>query len=124
MVSDRNRRIQDRAYEIWVEGGRQDGTSDRNWAQAEQEVGHHDRAAPPTHPEASQPAAKRAPDASPKTKTAKSAPASETKTAKSKAPKDKAAKDKPAKDTATKTAPEKDKSAKAKSGDPKPRSKK
>lgn len=38
MVSDRNRRIQDRAYEIWEAGGRQEGTADRNWEQAAREI--------------------------------------------------------------------------------------
>ena len=112
MVSDRNRKIQDRAYEIWVEGGRQDGTSDHNWAQAEHEIGHHDHPATHSHPaaEASEPPAK----SGGKTKTAKSSP-TEAKPAKTKAPKDKAAK----------AAPEKDKkSTKGKTGDPKPRSKK
>lgn len=114
MVSDRNRRIQDRAYEIWVEGGRQDGTSDRNWAQAEQEIGHHD------HPATTHPAApadgpgEPTPKAIGKTKT-KSADAGDAKPAKSKAPKE----------TSTKASPDKGKkTAKTKPGDAKPRSKK
>jgi hypothetical protein len=37
MESERDRKIRERAYELWVQGGQRDDTSEQNWHQAEQE---------------------------------------------------------------------------------------
>ena len=38
MVAALEQAIRERAYQLWVEGGRQEGTSDHHWAQAETEI--------------------------------------------------------------------------------------
>lgn len=37
MESERDRKIRERAYELWVQGGRSEGNSEQHWFQAEQE---------------------------------------------------------------------------------------
>lgn len=39
MESERDRKIRERAYELWVQGGRSEGSSEQHWFQAEQEFG-------------------------------------------------------------------------------------
>lgn len=39
MESDRERKIRERAYALWVEGGQSPDSSHRDWLTAEQEVG-------------------------------------------------------------------------------------
>lgn len=34
MASERDRKIRERAYELWEQGGRQDGSSEAHWHQA------------------------------------------------------------------------------------------
>jgi hypothetical protein len=38
MESEKHRKIRERAHQLWEEGGRQDGQSERHWAQATAEV--------------------------------------------------------------------------------------
>jgi hypothetical protein len=37
MESEKDRKIRERAYELWVQSGRSEGTSEQHWYQAEQE---------------------------------------------------------------------------------------
>ena len=37
MESERDRKIRERAYELWVQGGRSEDSHERDWLQAEQE---------------------------------------------------------------------------------------
>ena len=37
MESERDRKIRERAYELWVQGGRSEGSSEQHWLKAEQE---------------------------------------------------------------------------------------
>lgn len=39
MESERDRKIRERAYELWVQGGQASDSAERDWAQAEQEFG-------------------------------------------------------------------------------------
>jgi hypothetical protein len=39
MESERDRKIRERAYELWVQGGQSEGSSEQHWLQAEQEFG-------------------------------------------------------------------------------------
>ena len=39
MDTERDRRIRDRAYALWVEDGRPEGRSDEHWLRAEREAG-------------------------------------------------------------------------------------
>lgn len=45
MASDKSRRIEERAYALWVEGGRQHGTSEQDWRRAERDVAAEPEAA-------------------------------------------------------------------------------
>jgi hypothetical protein len=38
MESERDRRIRERAYELWVAGGRQEGGAEQDWERAEREI--------------------------------------------------------------------------------------
>lgn len=38
MPTERNRKVRERAYGLWVAGGHQEGKSDEHWAQAEREI--------------------------------------------------------------------------------------
>jgi hypothetical protein len=51
MESEKDRKIRERAYELWVQGGRSEGSSEQHWFQAEQEY-----AAGSESPDASAPA--------------------------------------------------------------------
>ncbi len=42
MASERDLKIKARAYELWEEGGREDGHADAHWAQAMREIGSVD----------------------------------------------------------------------------------
>lgn len=37
MESERDRKIRERAYELWIQGGQEHGRSDEHWLRAEQE---------------------------------------------------------------------------------------
>ena len=45
MPTERNRKVRERAYGLWVAGGHQDGRSDEHWAQAEREIDAEERPA-------------------------------------------------------------------------------
>ena len=51
-MGDRERRIRDEAYRIWVEDGRPDGDDQRYWYAAERAIDTHDKAMvkPPAKP--------------------------------------------------------------------------
>lgn len=45
MATERDAAIRERAYHLWVEGGRRDGTSVQDWLRAEQDHGEASTAA-------------------------------------------------------------------------------
>jgi hypothetical protein len=48
MTADRNARIEERAYHIWLEEGRPDGRHDEHWLRAEREMIEEERRLPVT----------------------------------------------------------------------------